>query len=426
MSPLPLPAALSMEKNMLWRTIARPGKSSPVLTARHVFLTGAQDGKLFTQCFDRKTGKLLWEQAEAQPRTEVVNTLNHSAAVTPVTDGDNIYVFFKELGLLSYDAAGKLRWKTPLGPYTNTMGLGASPILAGGSVIVTIDQIDDSYMAAIDQRNGEIRWKAPREEADGWGTALTHGAEIVTVSRGLLGVHSPTDGKRLVTHRGLPTAIVASPVLNGDKVILFGYGSDEPAPFAPRLAKLDKNGDGKLTPDEYGADAFLLGIAKYEGNRDGVITPEKWEAKQRKVMGPNAMMAVKLERDAKTGAIKPRELWRYEKSFTSVIPSPLEYQGVVYVVRNGGILTSHDGATGAVVKTGRVEGALGGYSSSPVAADGKLYLSSEDGVLSVLTAGAEWKVASTLDFGEPIFATPALSEGSVFVRTAEALYRFGR
>ena len=419
------PATLSMEKNMLWRSGARPGKSSPVLTSRHVFLTGAEDGKLYVQCFDRKTGKLAWERVVDQPHKEVVNTLNHEAAITPVTDGENVYAFFKDFGLVSYDSTGRLRWKTPLGPFTNTMGIGASPILAGDSVIITIDQMDASYIAAIDKRNGEIRWKTAREESDAWGTSLNYGKDILTVSRGLLGVHSVSDGKRVMTHRGIPTAIVASPVLFGDTVILLGYGSEGPAPFAPRLAKLDKNKDGKLTADEYGTDAFLLGIAKYEGNRDGVITQEKWDAKQRQVLGPNAMMALHLERDAK-GDLSARELWRYEKSFTSVIPSLLQYENVVYSVKNGGVLTSLDVATGIVLKTSRVDGALGGYSSSPVAADGKLYLASEDGVMAVLKAGGEWQVLSTLDFGEPIYATPALSEGSVFVRTDDALYRFGR
>ena len=136
-------------------------------------------------------------------------------------------------------------------------------------------------------------------------------------------------------------------------------------------------------------------------------------------------MALRLERDAK-GALTARELWRYDKSFTSVIPSVLQYEGVVYALKNGGILTSLDAATGKVLKTSRVEAALGGYSASPIAADGKLYLACEDGVMAVLKAGGEWQVLSTLDFGEPIYATPALSDGAVFVRTAEALYRFGQ
>ena len=419
------PATLSMEKNMQWRTGARPGKSSPILTTRHVFLTGAENGKLYVQCFDRKSGKLAWERAIDQPHQETVNKLNHEAAPTPLTDGENVYAFFKDYGLVSYDPAGKLRWKLPMGPFTNTMGVSSSPILAGDQIVVNIDQMDDSYILAVDKRNGEIRWKTAREENESWGTPLTNGKEILTFSRGLIGAYSLTNGKRVLNHRGIPSTIVASPVLTGDTLFLFGYGNDEPAPFAPRLEKLDKNHDGKLSADEYGDEPFLRGIAKYEGNRDLVITQDEWDSKQRKILGPNAMVSLRLTRDA-NGALTAKELWRYDKSFNGVIPSILHYQDVVYFVKNGGILTSFDATTGKVQKTGRVEGVLGGFSSSPVAAEGKLYLASEDGVLAVLKAGADWQVLSTLDFGEPIFATPALSEGALFLRTSEALYRFGK
>ena len=166
------PTNFGPDRNLIWRTPVRPGKSSPILTPRHIYLTGSDEGKLFTQCFDRKTGKLLWERAENRPRAEVGNTLNEPAAITPVTDGENVYAFFADFGLISYDAAGKVRWKTPLGPFTNTMGLAASPILAGDAIVLVADQQDDSYIAAFDRRNGAVRWKTPRQEKDGWATPL--------------------------------------------------------------------------------------------------------------------------------------------------------------------------------------------------------------------------------------------------------------
>jgi outer membrane protein assembly factor BamB len=96
----------------------------------------------------------------------------------------------------------------------------------------------------------------------------------------------------------------------------------------------------------------------------------------------------------------------------------------LYFVKNGGILTSIDVSSGRVLKTGRVTGALGGYSASPVVAEGKLYLASEDGNAAVLRAGGEWNVLSSMQIGEPIYATPALSGGEVFLRSDEALYCF--
>lgn len=154
------PAEFNKHKNLAWRTPVRPGKSSPVLTRHHVFLTSFDQGKLFTGCYDRETGKLLWERSEDRNRHGLANVLNDPASITPVTDGENVYVFFQDFGLISYDAAGKLRWKVPLGPFSNAMGLAASPIIAGDLVILVADQVEGrSYIAAFDRRNGETGGK---------------------------------------------------------------------------------------------------------------------------------------------------------------------------------------------------------------------------------------------------------------------------
>ena len=415
------PAELGKDKNLAWRTPVRTGKSSPVLTDRHIFLTAFDQNKLFTICLDRATGKLLWERSEDRPRNEVKNRLNDSAAITPVTDGENVYVFFGEYGLISYDTAGKLRWKTPLGPFTNVMGVASSPILTSDYVIVVADQQEHPYIAAFDRRNGEQRWKTPRDEQDGWGTPILYGSQILTASRGQLGAHAATNGKRIWSLNTLSPAIVASPVLGRDTLFTFGYGNEAPAPFSGRLQKLDTNGDGKLSPQEIGDDAYLIGIGRFEGNRDGIIEKEEFDEKQRKTTAPSILMAVRLD-----PAAAPRELWRYEKNFVGVIPSPLLYEGVIYIVRNGGILTSFDASNGAVIKAARVPGALGGYSASPVAAEGKVYLASEEGNVAILKAGGEWDVISVSDLGEGVYATPALSDGTVYLRTSDAMYAFAK
>jgi outer membrane protein assembly factor BamB len=417
------PTEFDKSKNLAWRTAVRPGKSSPVLTDRHVFLTASDQGKLYTQCFDRKNGNLVWERSIDRPHTEIANRLNHEAAITPVTDGANVYVFFKDFGFVSYDANGKLRWKTPLGPFMNTQGLSASPILVGNSVILVADQWENSYIAAFDRETGEMRWKVARDETEAWGTPLMHqpaGAapQILTTSRGQLGIHAVSDGKRVFTLKGLATAIVASPVLDADTLYGFGYGVETPAPFAPRLERHDKNKDGKLTSDEYTDDPILNNLAKNVGNHDGIVSEDEWDLFAKRVLGPNCLIAIRVEKD------HARELWRYEKNFTSVIPSTLAYQDVLYVARNGGILTTHEAATGKVSKSARISGALGGYSSSPVAADGKVWLGSEEGKVAVLRAGADWEVLAVNDLGEGIYATPALSGGVIYLRTEEALYAF--
>ena len=432
------PLVFDKTRNMLWRTPVKPGKSSPVLTDHHVFLTAYENERLFTECFDRQTGKLLWERMEIRTPKPEGNLLNNPAAISPVTDGENVYVFFKDVGLISYDPAGKVRWRVALGPFTNSMGLGSSPILAGDAVVLQIDQIAGSYIAAFDRRNGEILWKTPREESESWTTPLLYtppgGAPLIlTAGPGQYGAHRLSDGKRIFSQPGLSPAMIASPVLDRDNIYAFGYGADSPSPFSKALARLDKNHDGQLTPDEYEnipgdtpdrqIAAVYIAMGKFMGNRDGIVTEDKWDAWGRHVGGPTGLLAVHLDADG--GVVHSSELWRYEKGFAGVVPSPLLYQGVLYVVKDGGILTAFNPSTGEVLKTGRVRGVLGGYSASPVAADGKIFVASEEGKVAVLRPGRDWDVLAVNDLGEGVFATPALSGGRIFVRTEDALYCFG-
>lgn len=427
------PTEFGRTRNIHWRTPARDGKSSPVLTRRHIFLTAVDGGKLYTQCFDRETGKLLWERFVERERTETVHALNHPAAITPATDGDNVYVFFYDYGLLSYGPKGDLRWQVRLGPHSNGMGHGSCPILADGKVILVLDQMIGSSISAFDQRNGELRWRTSREELEGWSTPLIYQPEgkdalVVTASRSLLGAHRVSDGKRLWTRTKIAPSMVASPILDGDTLFFFGYGVDEMSPYAPQLQKYDKDNDGKITPEEYGNDPLLRGIGRFQGNRDGTVTAEKWQSRMRLSVAPSSLLSVRLgpnATEAGDGQTVTSELWRYEKSFVGVVPSPLLYQGVLYLIKNGGILTTFDASTGEVTKASRLTGAIGAYSASPVAADGKVYLASEEGKVAVVKAGREWEILAMNELDEPCFATPALVDGQIYLRTGSALYRFG-
>ena len=422
------PVEFNRAKNLVWRTPLRPGKSSPVLTDKHVFLTGFENQTLYTQCFDRMTGKLLWERSEPLIRRDGVNLLNHPAAITPVTDGANVYVFFKDFGLLSYSSAGKLRWRVPLGPFTNAQGIGAAPILAGEFLILQVDQIEGSYIAAYAVSSGKLRWKVAREESESWGTPILYnragsGLEIITVGANQIGGHLAADGSRIFTFPGASPSMVSSPLIDGDTFYAFGYGYQTSQPFSSLLTRSDKNKDGVITPDEYGDVNVLRSAGKFMGNGDGILNEEKWKLWNDHVRGPTGLFALDLGHASST--VKPVLLWRFEKGFESVIPSLLLHQGILYSVRNGGILTAFNATTGEVTKTGRIQGALGGYSASPVLAEGRLYFSSEEGKVTVIRPGRDWELIQLNDLGEEIFATPALSAGKIFIRTAEALYCFG-
>jgi len=423
------PTEFGPDRNLLWRAAVRPGKSSPVLSRRHIFLTAFDGGTLYTQCFDRETGRFLWERAEQPLRHEDAHVLNEPSAATPVTDGDNVYVFFRDLGVISYDPAGVRRWRRPMGPFSNRMGAVTSPIIAGTSLVMVLDQVERSSIVALSLATGDVQWTTPRTETDAWATPVLYQRaggtqQIVTAGGGQYGAHDVDTGARLWTHKGPAPAIVASPVVVGDTVVGFGYGYDSTPAFSDTLAKMDSDRDGRLSLQESGTSAWLIGIAKYYGDRDGFIVEGEWMDAWAKTIAPSSLVAVALEKDA-AGGVSPREIWRYEKSFVAVVPSPLVLDGLVYTIKNGGILTVLNADTGAVVKMGRVGAVPASYSASPVTAEGRIYLANEDGTLAVLRAGKDWELLAANEIGEALYATPALSQGRIVVRGAKSLFCFG-
>ena len=150
------PTEFGPDRNLKWRSAVRPGKSSPVLSARHVFLTAYDEGALYTQCFDRATGRLLWERSETPARHEDAHVLNEPAAATPVTDGENVYVFFRDFGVVSYDAAGAVRWKKPMGPFTNRDGRRRPRRSSPGR------RSSWCSTSSIDPRSSRCRWRPAR------------------------------------------------------------------------------------------------------------------------------------------------------------------------------------------------------------------------------------------------------------------------
>jgi outer membrane protein assembly factor BamB len=184
-----LPVEFGPEKNVVWKTTLPPGHSSPVLTHDRIFVTGykkvakdEQQGaksqrahalqaspiekenyKLLVIALDRTTGKVLWEREVPRTRIGRLQNVNNPASPSPVTDGSNVYAFFQEFGLISYDSAGKERWRHPLGPFNMFYGFGASPILVDDKVILPVDQDSpSSYLIAVDKKSGRLRWKVDR------------------------------------------------------------------------------------------------------------------------------------------------------------------------------------------------------------------------------------------------------------------------
>jgi len=430
-----LPVEFGPHRSVVWKTPLPFGASSPVLAGDRIFLTGSQGGQLLTFALDRATGRILWRREIAAAREEPLNKLNNRASSTPVTDGANVYVFFGDFGLASYGPDGEERWKLPLGPFTNLHGMAASPVLAGGKLLMICDQNVDSYLMALDPRDGRVLWKTPRPEVThGFSTPIVHRppsgpAQLIVPGSYQLIAYSIEDGRKLWWVRGTTWQVKSAPVIGGGVLYFNGWapGGDpgeqlDLPPFSEVVARYDANKDGKMARDElpkpYGPTGSWEAI---DLDRDGLLNERDWIFFSARRAARNSTIAVRLGGSGDVTAT--HLLWRYGKSLPDVA-CPLLYRDALYLVRTGGILTTLKPATGEVLKQGRLTGALDGYYSSPVGADGKVYIASQNGKVLVLKAAGEWDVLAINDFDEECYATPAIAGGRIYLRTRSALYCF--
>lgn len=421
-----IPAEFGPGKNQEWKSAVPFGQSSPVVTGGRVFLAGSEGGQLLTLAYDVKTGRELWRRAIRPPSIKSIYKANDPAAPTPATDRRNVYVFFADFGLVAYSLDGKEMWRHPLPPTTNFYGIGGSPVVANGLVVMLCDQMRASYVVALDAGTGKQRWRRERPEVqDGWSVPVVYRDQLILVGS------SRVDSYQLSTGEGrwwFPLASngsMGTPVIHGETLLVTASGSEAPwmPTFAATAAKLDKNGDGLVSVEEAkGETDWFEHFGWVDADRNGQLDGKEWE--EARALGTGDYGAVALPLDGRGKLDRGVARWRLKRNLP-YIPSALLYDGVFYLVKSGGIITSVNPETGAILKQGRTNGALGEYFASPVAAGGRIYAVSCEGKLTVLKAGAQWEILATNEFGEEVFATPAIGDGRLLVRTRGHLYSFG-
>jgi outer membrane protein assembly factor BamB len=441
-----LPAEFGPNKNVVWKTALPAGHSSPVLTRDRIFVTAHDKDKLFVIGLDRQTGKILWQREVPRSQAGRLQNVNGPASPSPVTDGSNVYVFFQDFGMLSYDANGKERWKLSLGPFNMFYGFGASPILVDDKVILPVDQDNpSSYLIAVDKNSGKLRWKVERPVViSGYSTPIVYqpkqGAKQIIIPESFqLSAYSVQDGKRVWWVRGLACEMKSIASHDDEYLYINGWGfpQNQPGQQVPTiswdegLAAYDKDKDRMITKAEISGaggttkmDKLLVAAFEaFDMNRDEKLNDKDWEVFRAMLASENGLLAIKMggQGDQTAKAIR----WRYTKSVPQV-PSTLLYQNVLYMINDSGILISFDPATGNVIKQGRLHGAIDKYFSSPVAADDKVFLIGQGGQVSVLKAAGEWEVLSVNELDDEVYATPAIADGHIYIRTRSALYSFGK
>ncbi len=405
----PAPATWNGEKatNLKWKTaIPGLGHSSPVTWGNKVFITtavtsGAKDETRYglygdvapvkddpkhtwkVYALDSQTGKILWERiaSEGLPKVKRHPKSTHADS-TPVTDGKYLVVLFGSEGLYCYNLKGKLLWKQNLGVLDAGWFYdpdyqwehGSSPIIYKNLIIIQADVQNDSYIAAFDIKTGKQVWKTGRDEISSWGTPTVYEgktrAELIANGSKAIRGYDPLTGKEL--WRLSPNSEITTPTPFVAHDLIFvtsGY-----APVQPIYAiRPGANGDISL--------------------KDGKESNE-FIAWSKKRGGP-------------------------------YMPTPVVYGDHLYTCSNQGVFTAYNALTGERVYQERLGGKGGAFTASPIASDGKIYLSSEDGDVFVVKAGPKYELLATNPVGEVMMATPAMSNGLFIVRGVKHLFAFG-
>lgn len=432
-----LPEKFGPDLNVVWKTALPLGHSSPVLSADRIFLTGVEHDKLLTFCLARETGKILWRRECLRNRVEPLNKLNTAASPTPVTDGQNVYVFFGDFGLVSYGFDGNERWRLPLGPFHNIYGMGASPILAGNELILVCDQSSESFALAVGKDDGRLRWKTPRPQAlSGHSSPVLYRPkdgplEIIAPGSFRVDAYSAETGEIVWWANGLASEMKSGALVDGDTIYVSGYNTPENDPgrqvripsFEEVLAAHDKDHDGRISRDEAPDERTKMYFPFIDLDQDGFLTSAEWKIYILTMSAENALLALRGNSHGDITATGVR--WKYQRSVPQ-LPTTLLYRNVLYMINDAGVLTTLDPETGSVYKQARLRRVADHFFASPVAADGKVFFVSQAGVVTVLKAGPDQEVVAVNELDDESFATPAIADGRLYIRTHGALYCFGK
>lgn len=430
---LPMNLAKAMAQ---WRAPLDSGHSTPVLVGMKIILTTFRpaNAELATMALDQETGNPLWKQVAPTQRIEPFHqATGNPAAATPACDGERLYVFFGSYGLICYDLEGQKVWEHRLGPFQDEFGAGSSPVLAGDAVVLCQDHDLNSFLLALDRRTGRELWKVNRPDAvRSYSTPAvwTHeGRQELLVAGALeLAAYAPESGEKLWWVNGLARIVIPSPVPSGDTVYMASWtpGGDPGRRlnldrWPAALSRWDANHDGKLARAEVNDPEVLDRFFRMDLDQSKDLDQKEWERHAEVFQrAQNAVLAIKPSGrgDLTDSAI----VWKYQRG-VPYVPTPLVHNGLYWMVKDGGIVTRLDAATGSLLQDERLPG-MGAYYASPVTGDGKVFFAGELGTVSIVSDRREWELVSSHPFEEKIYATPVLDSGRVFLRTDKALYCF--
>jgi outer membrane protein assembly factor BamB len=456
-----IPVHFSPELNVLWKTVIGAGHSSPVIWNNRIFLTASEPAnkqELITLAVDREDGKILWRK-DVQAETKVgFHPLNNPASSTPAADEKHVYVYFGTYGLLCYDHAGNEVWQRKIDTPKSKYGMATSPILYKDKVIMVLDgDGGSSRLLAVHRDKGATVWEQPRSLFKaGWSTPMIfrHGdtEELVVLGSKRLTSYDPSTGAEIWWAGGFSNETVGVPV-TGDGLLFAGAAAlggrgddklDAARTWKITIDEFDKNHDNQIQRDEmtkgfafiqrpelhkdnpgYGLPVgnmdTLLRIFDHDRNR--IISEAEWMQTMSGFAAISRPNLAAFRPGATKDARKSHVAWEIQRGIPET-PSLLYYRGKLYLLRDGGLLTCLDASTGKELFRERI-GAVGQYTASPIVAGDKIVTASVRGIVTVIQVDDKLKVLARNNFGEKIFATPAVADDKIYLRTTGHLFALG-
>ncbi|MDA7619033.1 PQQ-binding-like beta-propeller repeat protein [bacterium] len=453
-----------------WRVPIPQGLSSPVLSESQIFLTAVREDELMTIALDKQSGKELWRRFAPVKATEKVHRAASQASSTVLVDEQYIIVYFGSYGLLCYDHDGNEVWKKPIPTPQTLYGMASSPIVFGEMVIMVLDddrnlpgsKLSRSRVVAYEKATGKEAWKTARPfSRSGWSTPIIWyhkvGTDLVVLGDGRLNGYDPKTGEGKWHTTGFSRETIAVPVANRDHVFASssrrggdGDAETNPKPFWDAILPFDKNKNGKIErsemkvpftfpfrpelPVDHPGFGFPMPVdlkkreervdwilSWFDKNKDQAWSEEEFMKGFKDKPGKPLLVAV---RPGGSGNVtETHASWSVNRNIPE-IPSPLLHNGIIYLIRAGGVLAATDAQNGEIIYRNRISSLGGQCTASPVYANGHLYLVASHGVISVVATGRKFREIHSYDLGEESETTPAIDRNSIYIRTGRHLISF--
>lgn len=451
----PVPLEFGPGKNELWSLKLPPGHSSPCIHGNDLYLTGfeRENKTLKVLCIDRVSGKVNWSRSISVERFEKGHPSFNPASSSPVTDGERVVAYFGSFGLICFSREGGKLWERRMPLTKSYAGNATSPAIFGNKVILYRGNHVDHFVVALDKRTGEEIWKVPQDEPFSAELACTscpilHGSNVILHTARSVQALDLASGKQVWMVKCATTA-TSTPVIRQDSVLVAAWNKmGEPAlrPKFPSYQDLirqhDRDDDRLINRQEYptmwifhrpdGREApengATLRFGSVDKNRDAKITEDEWNLQLKRIATYRAgyqthgMLAIPLD---SRGLVKQSEVKTLIEKSIPEVPSPVVKDDLLYFVKNGGILSCIDLQNGTLVYRIRTKG-KGTHYASPIIVNEHLFSFAGDGQISVISLGQQPKIVTMMQMNDRVYATPAVSQGVLYVRTHSKLYAFGQ